>query len=125
MTILILSATVASILLILLNTDVIYAYLKLLPLSNKTKFSLLLKPYESQIGMYPNILFFWHSVFSQRPIAAFFLKLATCPYCAGFWLAAGLSVATGYWYLTLVTYFFSLMGYFLLNNLSKPHNIKP
>jgi hypothetical protein len=114
-TILILSTTVSSILIILLKTDVIFEYLKVLPLSNKAKFSLLIKPYENQIGMYPNILFFWHSVYSQRPVAGFLLKIATCPYCAGFWLAAGLSCAAGHWYLTFVVYFFSLVGYFFID----------
>lgn len=117
--IIILSATVASILIILLNTDVIYEYLKVLPLSSKTKFSLLLKPYEAELGNYPNILFYWAAIFSQRPLESFLLKIATCPYCAGFWLAAAISVVCGYWYLTGAIYFFGLCGYFFIDKISK------
>jgi hypothetical protein len=117
--ILILSATVSSILIVLLKTDVIYEYLSLLPLSKRQKFALLLKPYEMERGDYPNILFFWHEKFIIRPFLGFFLKIVTCPYCAGLWLTILLSLLFGIWEIIGAVYFFGLLGYFLIEKLTK------
>lgn len=116
-TILILSATVSSILILLQKTDVIGDYLNLV--KNPTfRAKLLLNAYKKR-AEYPNILQFWLTVFSERPKTSFFLKMVTCPYCVGFWLSLGISAVSGYWYLAGAAYFFGLVGYFILAKISK------
>lgn len=116
-TILILSTTVSSILILLQKTDFIGDYLNLV--KNPTfRAKLLLNVYKKR-HEYPNILQFWLVMFSARPKTSFFLKMVTCPYCIGFWLSLGISVVSGYWYLAGVTYFFGLVGYFIVDKILK------
>jgi len=113
------SATVAAILIVLLKTDFIGDYLDFFIVNRTWRMNLLLGPYRNVSGDHPNILFYWYEKFSERPVESFFLKLVTCPYCAGFWLATILSVVMGVWFAVGVVYILSLLMFFTIDRLSK------
>jgi len=114
--IVIFSLLTAMLLYYILNTNVVYEYIKYIP--KYLKFTenffygrLLLKAFESSDE--DNLILYLNSMYNN-----FLTKLISCPVCLGFWISIIFSLLSSIIYFPLIS-FGSIFSYYLINILTK------